>query len=598
MTKFVDPFSEEIWKQTYKDHKDKSIDDNLRRVAKAIASVESTDEKKTEWENKFYEMLSDFKGTCGGRTYSNAGTEWKGTTLLNCFVSPRNGSDLDSLDQIINDLKNQSFTLKSEGGWGQNFSWIRPRGSFIHGVGVETPGAVKYMELYDKASEIITSGSGKKSTHSKAKGKIRKGAMMGVLDCWHPDVIEFITAKQQAGRLTKFNISVNCTDEFMNKLSLLEQLKLNGISEDSDEFKQADKWALRYPDTTYEKYKDEWRGHIDEWEKKGYPVVVYQEVSASWLWNLIMESTYNRAEPGVLFLDRANEFNPANYIERISATNPCGEQVLAPGGVCCLGSMNLTQYVTDGNFDFNKLKKYVGYMVRFLDNVNEYSNAPLPEYIDSMRNKRRIGIGVMGWGSTLFMLKTKFASPEANELRDKIMSTIAKTAYETSIDLAIEKGMFKYCDPKKHAEGKFVKLLGLSDEYMNKLRTTGIRNSSLLSIQPTGNCVTKDGTVNIEGKQVTIDDLIKRVVHDTSILKEGDVIKLDSEVKIDTFEGEDTFDSIYVNGIQQTVTITTDTNVKLTTTLNHKFLVKIDGNWADWIEAKDIKPGMKIIAKD
>lgn len=184
MTKFLDDFSEEIWKTTYKDHSDESIDDTLRRVAKAIASVESTSELRQEWEEKFNDLLSDFKGTCGGRTYSNAGTQFKGTTLLNCFVSPRGNNDIDSLDKIIEDLRNQSFTLKSEGGWGQNFSWIRPRGSFIAGVGVETPGAVKYMELYDKASEIITAGSGKKSTNNKAKGKIRKGAMMGVLDCF------------------------------------------------------------------------------------------------------------------------------------------------------------------------------------------------------------------------------------------------------------------------------------------------------------------------------------------------------------------------------------------------------------------------------
>ena len=471
MTNFVDPFAEEIWQQTYKYFSDNTVNDTFKRVATAIASVENTQEKRYEWEEKFYDLLIDFKGTAGGRTYANAGTNWKGTTLLNCFVSPRTGSDLDSLDKIIDDLKNQSFTLKSEGGWGQNFSWIRPRGSFIAGIGVESPGAVKYMELYDKASEIITSGSGQKKSNKKIKGKIRKGAMMGVLDIWHPDVIEFITAKQQPGRLTKFNISVNCSDEFIHKLT-------------SD---QNDDWDLIFPDTTFEKYSIEWNGNIKEWKNKGYPIKIYQTTSAKWLWNLIMESTYNRAEPGILFLDRANDLNPLYYGETINATNPCGEQTLAPGGVCCLGSINLTQYIENKNFNYEKVKKYVSYMVRFLDNVNEYSSAPLSEYIDSMRNKRRIGIGIMGWGSALFMMGKRFASKEASIIRDKLMSTIAKTAYETSIDLAIEKGMFKYCDPIKHSQGKFVNSLGLSEEYMNKLRTTGIRNSSLLSIQPTGN---------------------------------------------------------------------------------------------------------------
>jgi ribonucleoside-diphosphate reductase alpha chain len=485
MTRFIEPFAEEIWNQTYKDHNDKDINDNLRRVAKAVASVETTEIDKIKWGQLFYDLLTDFKGTCGGRTYSNAGTEWKGTTLLNCFVSPRSTSDIDSLDVIIDDLKNQAFTLKSEGGWGQNFSWIRPRGSFIAGVGVETPGAVKYMELYDKASEIITAGSGKKSTNKKSKGKIRKGAMMGVLDVWHPDIVEFVTAKQSSGRLTKFNISVNFTNEFMQRLDKINEL--NPI-DDAVEIAKLDEWELKFPDTSFEKYKNEWDGNIKTWESNGYPIEKYQTISVKWLWNLVMESTYNRAEPGVLFLDRANEFNPLYYGETIIATNPCGEQTLAPGGVCCLGSLNLTQFISaDNEFDLVKLTKYTKIMVRFLDNVNEYSNAPLPEYIDSMRNKRRIGIGVLGWGSALFMLKTRFASPAAAVLRDQVMSTIAKASYEASIDLAIEKGMFKYCDPSKHAAGKFVSSIGLSAGYMKKLTTTGIRNSSLLSIQPTGN---------------------------------------------------------------------------------------------------------------
>jgi ribonucleoside-diphosphate reductase alpha chain len=162
------------------------------------------------------------------------------------------------------------------------------------------------------------------------------------------------------------------------------------------------------------------------------------------------------------------------------------EQVLSPAGVCCLGSMNITQFTENKQINLEKLKLYTSYMVRFLDNVNEYSNAPLPEYVDSMRNKRRIGTGVLGWGSALFMMNVKFGSPESSIIREKMMKTLAKTAYETSIDLAVEKGMFKYCNPELHAKGKFVNSLGLSEEYMNKLRTTGIRNSSLLSLQPTG----------------------------------------------------------------------------------------------------------------
>ena len=301
---------------------------------------------------------------------------------------------------------------------------------------------------------------------------------MGVMSVWHPDIIEFITAKQTPGRLSKFNISVNCTEDFMQKVTAVE-------AGDASQ----DEWNLVFPDTSFEKYKAEWNGDLNAWKQKGYPVVVHSTVKVSWLWNLIMESTYNRNEPGVLFLDRANEYAPLNYAETIIATNPCGEQTLAPGGVCCLGTLNLTQFIDKekNGFDLKKLDKYVRTLVRFLDNVNEISEAPLPIYVDSMRNKRRIGAGVMGWGSALFMLKVRFGSEKAEQLREELMQVYAKAAYEASIDLAVEKGMFKYCVPEKHAEAKFITKLNLSDEYMQKLQTTGIRNSSLLSQQPNGN---------------------------------------------------------------------------------------------------------------
>jgi len=262
-TNFEDSFSEEVWRSTYKDHNDKSINDTLFRVAKAAAGVENTPELQEEWTLKFYDLLSEFKATAGGRIYSNAGTEWKGTTLMNCFVSPRRKYDIDSLDGILENVGNQSFTLKSEGGWGENFSYIRPRGFFIHGIGVETPGAVKYMEIFDKTSEIITAGAGKKAQNKKAKGKIRKGAMMGVLDCWHPDIIEFISAKQQPGRLTKFNISVNCTDQFMKKVLNVIDMKSNKAPK--EEIEKEDTWDLKFPDTTFKKYKAEWDGNIHKW---------------------------------------------------------------------------------------------------------------------------------------------------------------------------------------------------------------------------------------------------------------------------------------------------------------------------------------------
>jgi ribonucleoside-diphosphate reductase alpha chain len=376
------------------------------------------------------------------------------------------------------------------------------------------------MEIYDKTSDIITSGSGKKSSNKKAKGKIRKGAMMAILDVSHPDVEEFIRAKQTPGRLTKFNVSVNMTDNFMWKLlrikeidEMLERaivprtkkneegthwiddiddnLPLEGSAKRRlrEEREEQDKWYLRFPETTDEHYKEEWDGDLKGWEEKGYKVKVYKTASVTGIWNAVMESTYARAEPGVIFIDRGNHFNPLSYAEKIIASNPCGEQLLSPGNICTLGTLNLTQFVLpDGSgFNMEKIRKYIRYLVRFLDNVNTYSNAPLKEYKDSMTKKRRIGIGVMGWGSALYMMKIRFGSIDADNIRDELMQTVARESYMGSIDLAEEKGMFEYCIPEKHAKGAFIQGLDLPEEYMLRIKNIGIRNASLLSCQPNGN---------------------------------------------------------------------------------------------------------------
>ena len=488
MTEFQDSFSEEVWRSTYKDHKDETVDDTLRRVAKFAASAEKNKNLRETWEEEFTDMLGDFKVTTGGRVYANAGTDFKGTTMINCFVGPHPDHDIDSLEGIFHVLLQQAQTLKSEGGWGMNFSWIRPRGTFIEGIGVDTPGSVKFMELFDKSSEIVTSGSGLESSSGKAKGKIRKGAMMGVMDVWHPDVVEFITAKQQQGRLTKFNISVNCSDEFMEKVLKVEQLKAQKAPK--REIKEIT-WDFVYPDTNHPKYKTEWFGDIKDWKQKGYDLKVYRTVEVDWLWNLIMESTYNRAEPGVLFLDRANAINPLNYRETIYATNPCGEQTLSPGNICNLLSMNMVMFLVMKNgrlaFDLKKVSEYVKKMVRFADNINDLSTNPLDEYTESMRTKRRIGCGILGWGSALYMMKVPFGSEEADKIRDEFMKTFTHSAIEASIDLAEEKGKFKLCIPKEHVKSPFYKQIGLSKKLLERMAEVGIRNSSLFSIQPTGN---------------------------------------------------------------------------------------------------------------
>lgn len=728
----------------------------------------------------------------------------------NCFVGTKSEQDQDSLEGIFSTLLAQAKTLKSEGGWGMNFSFIRPRGAFIYGIGVETPGAVKYMEIFDKSSDIITAGSGKKSSNKKAKGKIRKGAQMGVLSVWHPDIEEFITAKLNEGRLSKFNLSVDCSNEFMDKIVEIQDLLRNN----QDIPAELDQWNLIFPDTTFTKYKTEWDGNINKWKEKNYPIVVYKTISAQGLWNKIMESTYSRNDPGVLFMDRANETHCWNYGKNshISATNPCqpdwatvltkngirelkdisigdeiwsetgwtkiinkwstgikkvykygttagcfygtenhrlisngekieakdcesvdrligkyqsnillntqdimdglvfgdgsvhkasnnlvylcigekdqdyfnseikellikdrpglhhgayeikttissdeipltylrkipdrfiqgsrdkvcgflrglftangsmcadrvtlkassfeviedtqimlssigirsyftsntgqnikfsngeyrcrnsftlnittdrnkfaqsigfiqkyktekleniiqkigrserslkqsyqvisvdliseeevfnitvdnnshtywtgglnvsncGEQPLPNGSICTLGTINLTQFIDFKNnkFDLEKIKKYVSYGVRFLDNVNSLSVAPLKEYEDSMRFRRRIGLGVMGWASALYILNIKFASKQAKKIQYDLMKTFTHAGVDASLSLAKEKGMFRDCEPIKHSLSPYWKQIELPQEKINEIAEYGIRNSALFSCQPNGN---------------------------------------------------------------------------------------------------------------
>lgn len=527
-TIFLDEFSKEVWQTTYKHHTDNTIDDTLRRIAKAVASVETgSDETKRYWERCFYQLLTGFKLCAGGRIIANAGTDWKGVTLMNCFVGPKPKYDQDSIEGIYSVLLSQSQTLKSEGGWGMNFSFIRPRGAFIHGIGVESPGVVKFMEIFDTASAVITAGSGKKSKKFKGKDKIRKGAMMGILDIWHPSIVEFINAKRpfiddmgkEAKRLQKFNLSVNCCDEFMEKIVALDQLNAHPETPQKKEaWDTINKWELVFPDTRFEKYKQEWDGNITLWKSKGYPVVVYETVGAWELWSLIMDSTYKYNDPGILFLDRANKTHCWNYAGpecHIASTNPCGEQCLPFGAVCNLASLNLTQFVKNGVLDIQAIEKYVPVAVRFLDNVNDLTKAPLPEYEDSIRKRRRIGLGVMGWGSALYMMKTRFGSKKAEEIKEELMSRICYAAVKASIELAKEKGPFIGCVPEKHARSYFFDQINLPKEIRDKIAKYGIRNSALFSIQPTGNTSVLANVVSGGIEPVFAPEYIRTVIIDT-----------------------------------------------------------------------------------
>lgn len=303
-TKFVDEFSKEIYEQTYR-YGSENINQTQLRVAKDLASIEKNVD---HWTQEFLWALEDFKFSPGGRITSNAGTGLKGTTYINCFVDGFMGEDQDSMEGILDALRRQALILKSEGGYGFCADVMRPRGSFINGIGNESPGSVRMLDMWDTQSGVITEGSGNKTKNEKGKIKIRKGAQMVTMSCWHPDIEEYITAKQTPGRLTKFNMSVLITDDFME-----------AVQKDQP-------WTLEFPDydSHSSEYKKSWDGNIKKWKAFGFKTIVYKTFdNANQLWDIIMTSTYTKNEPGVLFVDTMNRLNNLYYSEYITATNPC-----------------------------------------------------------------------------------------------------------------------------------------------------------------------------------------------------------------------------------------------------------------------------------
>ncbi|MCB0351164.1 MAG: adenosylcobalamin-dependent ribonucleoside-diphosphate reductase [Bdellovibrionales bacterium] len=470
-TQFNDDFSKEIFDLTYKFTGENDINDRHFAMAKDLASVEKPELQKY-WTNKFLDILEDFKFVPGGRITSNAGTGLKGTTYINCFVSGFRGENQDSMESIMDELRRQALILKSEGGYGFCADVMRPRGAYVDGIGGDSPGAVKLLEMWDTQSAVITSGSGFKKTTEKGKKKIRKGAQMVTMSVYHPDIAEFITAKQTPGRLTKFNMSVLVSDAFMAAVQNNQP------------------WNLEFPDYEIAKqdYKKYWDGNLANWKAKNLPVKIYKTYeNANELWDLIMTSTYNRNEPGILFVDTINKLNNLYYTEHINATNPCGEQVLPVGGCCLLGSLNLTQFVDTKkqNWDYPKLQETIRSAVRFMDNVNDKTLVPLPEQKESLQDKRRIGLGILGYGSALMMLKVRYGSNKALALTEALSKFIMNEAYKTSALIAKEKGAFPQYDKEKYLAGQFIK--NLDKDTLQLIEENGLRNSHLLSIQPTGN---------------------------------------------------------------------------------------------------------------
>ena len=444
MTRFAAPIAEQIWdmKYRFKDAEGKPLDatveDSWRRIARDLASVEK---KADHWEDKFYSALEDFKFLPAGRITAGAGTARK-VTLFNCFVM---GTIPDSMGGIFEMLKEAALTMQQGGGIGYDFSTVRPKGALVKGVAADASGPLSFMDVWDAMCRTIMSAGS------------RRGAMMATMRCDHPDIEDFITAKSDAARLRMFNVSVLVTDPFMEAV-------------------KADKsWDLVF-------------------EGK-----VFKTVQARDLWNKIMKSTYDFAEPGVIFIDRINKANNLHYCESIAATNPCGEQPLPPYGACLLGSINLARLVKDpfdknAKLDVVALNDLVATAVRMMDNVVDASNFPLQQQAQEAQNKRRIGLGVTGLADALLMTGQRYGSDEAAAKTDEWLHAIARASYLASVELAKEKGAFPLFDADPYLESEAMKVM--DDDVRDAIRKHGIRNALLTSIAPTGTISLYAGNVS------------------------------------------------------------------------------------------------------